>query len=227
MSSILIDSTKENVSQLEFFTNFVETLGIKINWVERISSDSLSKSKLMIITGKSYEKYSREELSILLKHIKAGHRLLVFVDSDSVPFFDSTYSILKEAGIYALSSKVTCNGDPLITTKNINKNHAVTMGINEITLYNSIRFILEQKRATPIDILVRSEKNHQPPNAILACSSKYGNGKIIAVSSWSMLQPHLFRKSDNALFVSSAIYWLLDMRPPQYLMEIINEIVKS
>jgi len=194
----------------------------------RISSDELSKGSLLLIAGKSFEKYTTDERNIIIRHIQAGHRLLAFVDGDSVPFFDSLHEILQHAGIYVCPTKVRSNEDNhYIVTRNINKSHAITMGVNEISLRNAIKFILSQSKTSPIDILVRSENNHNPPNAVLACATKLGNGKIVAVSSWEILKEDFLGESDNALFIASAVYWLLDMRPPPYLLERINTIVKS
>ncbi len=225
MEAILMDTSPEIAGRIEFFGGFLEWLEFKVHYISRISSDELSKGRLLIIAGKKYDRYSSDEINIITKHVHAGHRLLVMVDSDSVPFFDSTYSLLKDIGIYPDPTIIRENGKLEFATKNINRNHRITIGISELVFRNAVRFILAQKKAYPIDILVRSEKNQQPPDAILSCVAKFGNGRVMAISTWEIATEDLIGESDNALFLVSSIYWLLDRSPPPDLVQRIERIL--
>lgn len=222
---ILFDTSKETLGKIEFFASILEWLEFRIHYISRVSSDELAKGRLLIIGGKRYDRYSSDEIEIIVKHVQAGHRLLVLTDSDSVPFFDSTNKILGEAGIYPIPTKIRENERLEFATKNINKNHKVTIGVNELVFRNAGRFILAQKKAYPIDVLVRSEKIQQPPNAIISCVARMGNGRIMAISTWEILTLDLLSESDNALFLISSIYWLLDKSPPQDLLQRIERLL--
>ena len=141
----MINASRRNYEHLSHFENFLEILGFKAYRIMRISSDELSKGRLLLIAGKSFEKYTTDERNIIIRHIQAGHRLLAFVDGDSVPFFDSLHEILQHAGIYVCPTKVRSNEDNhYIVTRNINKSHAITMGVNEkiTNLNNAIAVFL-------------------------------------------------------------------------------------
>ncbi len=226
MSTVLLDTSRGNMFHLEYFKSFVEGLGFRVEFLDRVSSDFLAKGRLVVIAGKVFEKYTRNEREVLIRHIKAGHRLFVFVDAESIPYFNSLYEILSDTGIIPTHIRVLSeNNGGVLITRNINKSHAITMGIDELVFVDPVKFILSHKKASPIDILVRSEKNHNPPNAVLACSARFGNGKVVAVSSWKILQEEYLGESDNALFVISAMYWLLDMKPPHDLLDKIRQLI--
>jgi len=225
LSAILMETSERSAEELEFFAMFIEQMGLKLYNLPKIASDELSKGRLIMIAGKRFEKYDIDERDILLKHIRSGHRLLAMVDAESTPFFDSLMALLEEFGIYFAPEKIRNDSSFEITTKNINRNHEAVMGIEELTFVNSGSFKLAQKRMAPIDVLVRSEEKHIPPNAVLACATRYGNGKIVTVSTWEILKQENLFKSDNALFVMSLIYWLLDQKPPQDLKQRIQIIL--
>lgn len=226
LSTLLVDLSGRSINDLEFFSMFVEQIGLKFYNLPKIASDELSKGRLIIIAGKRFEKYDIDEREIILKHVRAGHRLLILADVESTPFFDSLMEFLGEFGIYFISEKIQdVNGSFEIITRNINRNHEAVMGIDRLTFVNSGLFKLAQKKTTPIHILVRSEETHNPPNAVLTCATKYGNGKVVAVSTWEILKQENISKTDNALFIMSLIYWLLDTRPPQDLKQRIRSIL--
>ncbi len=226
MDVVLLDASPSSVEQLEYFEAILEHLGVRIYRISRMSADELAKGRVLMIAGKRFEKYTVEEREIIIKHTQAGHRLIVMLDGDSVPFFDSMQDILGVAGIYIKSTKVLDGASLEFSTRNINRSHAITMGVDELYFRNAVCFLLAQKRTTPIEILIRSEKNHSPPEAILACMARLGNGRILAVSTWEILKEDMIRKGSNALFVVSAIFWLLDKKPPMDLIQRLRVLLR-
>lgn len=224
MNSVVLEATSEYLGELSRFRYLLEYLGFKVNILERISLDELTKGKVLIIAAKRYEKYTIDEVSLILRAIREGVGALILLDPESSPDFDSLQSILSEAGIFISGHIVKERSDEnLVRLTNINKNHRITIGIREIITGPPKVLMIAGSVGQKLSVLVRSGKEHDPPEAIVSCAGQLGNGKIVVFSSWSIASNNLIDRGHNALFLVSSTYWLANLMPKEGILDKIDE----
>ena len=227
MSSVVLEATSEYLDDLENFKFLLEYVGFRVHILERIALDELTKGKVLIIAAKKYEMYTMDEISLILRAIHGGLGALILLDPESSPSFDSTSEILSEAGIFVSEHNVRESTETvLVRLTNINKNHRITSGVDELIAESPKALMLLRREGKKLSILVRSSKNHNPPEAIVSCATYLGNGRIVVFSSWSIANNELLNYGQNALFLISSIYWLAGLMPGYGLLDRINEALR-
>lgn len=227
-TTIVYDISDEYFSQVEHFFFILESLGFRLHKLKRISMDELQKGKLILVLAKAYEVYTDKEIKLIKRSISGGHKLLLLLDGESAPFFDSAQKLIADCGILVGTKTVKgSNGMDLIITTNLSKKHRVTQGVSSVSLYKPKVLHLLQKKTDSINVLVRGERNHIPAESILSVSTRYGNGSIAVVSSWSIINNELIVMHDNALFMLVLIYWLIGRQAPSGLLENLARFISA
>ncbi|MCR8453774.1 MAG: hypothetical protein NDP13_02140 [Crenarchaeota archaeon] len=212
--SVILDGAGFYSGDLDDFKSLLEHLGFKTHPLREVKLDELSRGKVLLICPR-YEMRTRDQVSLMLRAIRDGLGALVLLDTESAPHFDFASKFLAEMGIYVSDNIIKEQNDTehvLLTS--INKKHSITSGVNEIIAQHPKALILIDGESDKNRVLVRSSKNHSPPDAIVSCVVHYGNGNVVVFSSCSIANNSLLGKANNAIFLVSSIYWLAGLKLP-------------
>lgn len=226
-TSVVLDGMGLNSGDMDNFKLLLEHLGFRLSTLKEVKSDELSKGKVLLVCPR-YEMRTSDQISIMLRAIRDGLGALILLDPESSPHFDFASKLLSEAGIVISDRLIRGpNNEEQIVLTSINRKHSITSGVSRVVVRNPRALILVEGETDRTEVLIRSDKDQNPPEAVVSCVTSYGNGKMVIFSSCSVASNDLLAEASNAIFLTSAAYWLANLKPPADLIDRINKVLVS